>query len=113
MFQVVDFNAIGKRIKHYREKAHKTQLGLAEELCVSISYISQVERGISKPSLVRLDEIAENLGTSLQSLVSDVNKNDKNYLTSEIIDKINLLDAAEKYRIAAMLEAYVDHVNDQ
>ena len=106
---MVDFKSIGKRVKYYREKSQKTQYNLAEELGVSISYISQVERGIAKPSLIRLDEISELVGTSLQSLVSDVNINDHNFLKSDIIEKINLLEPLDKYRIIAMIEAYVDH----
>ena len=47
----IDYILIGKRIKAARKALGMTQEKLAEELDVSIGYISQVERGVTKISL--------------------------------------------------------------
>ena len=107
---MIDLKAIGKRIKLYRKKAQQSQSDLAEKLGVSVSYISQIERGIATVSLKRLDEISECIGTSLQSLVSDVNINYRNYLMPEIFEGITSLFPPDKKRLIAMIEAYIKQV---
>ena len=47
----VDYSLIGERIKKTRKMRGMTQDALAERLGVSIGYVSQVERGITKISL--------------------------------------------------------------
>ena len=51
---LVDYILIGKRIKDYRNKCGFTQGALAEKLDVSVGFISQIERGITKPNLEML-----------------------------------------------------------
>ncbi len=68
---MIDYKAIGRRISLYRKKKGLTQAALSEILEVSESYISQVERGIAKISLARLDEISGVLSTDIAMLVSD------------------------------------------
>lgn len=68
---MIDYKAIGRRISLYRKKKGLTQAALSEMLGVSESYISQVERGIAKISLSRLDEISEVLSTDIALLISD------------------------------------------
>ena len=54
----IDYKLIGSRIKLERTKKGLTQEKLAELLDVSIGYISQVERGITKISLELLGAIS-------------------------------------------------------
>lgn len=68
---MINYKAIGRRIACYRKKLSMTQATLSEELNVSESYISQVERGSAKVSLSRLDEISEILEVDLAFLLSD------------------------------------------
>ncbi len=44
----MDYNLIGSRIKQRRREAMLTQENLAEKLSVSVGYVSQIERGITK-----------------------------------------------------------------
>ena len=104
---MVDFKIIGKRIKYYRVKAGLTQNELSELLDVSSSYISQIERGISDVSLRRLDEIAEKIDTSLQSLVADVNRNSQDFMTSEIHEKLAALSPADKKQISEIIDTFL------
>ena len=68
---MVDYKAIGRRISYYRKKKGLTQAAFAESLGVSESYVSQIERGISRISLARLYEVADVLKTDIVFLISD------------------------------------------
>ena len=71
VMKMINYKAIGRRIACYRKKLSMTQATLSEELDVSESYISQIERGSAKVSLSRLDEISEILEVDLPFLLSD------------------------------------------
>lgn len=71
VIKMINYKAIGRRIACYRKKLSMTQATLSEELDVSESYISQIERGSAKVSLPRLDEISEVLEIDLPFLLSD------------------------------------------
>ena len=49
----VDYGAIGQRIKQVRRSRDMTQERLAEALSVSVGYISQIERGVTKINWTR------------------------------------------------------------
>ena len=104
---VVDRVAIGKQIKYYREKRHFTQAVLAEKLDVSESYISQIERGVAKISLKRLDEIAGFTGTTLRALVTYGEPDEKRYI-SEISKKIVSLPSKDMRRLLSIIDAYIN-----
>ncbi len=71
----VDYEFIGKRIRDCRNSRQITQEQLAQKICSSTAYISYIERGIKKPSLQKLIEIAEAL---------DVTVNDFIYINADI-----------------------------
>ena len=54
----IDWNLIGRRIKAARERSGMTQEVLGDEICVSESYVSKIERGKTIVSLYRLYTIA-------------------------------------------------------
>lgn len=54
----VDYGAIGRRIKQVRRSRDMTQERLAEALSVSVGYISQIERGVTKINLDTLAAVA-------------------------------------------------------
>lgn len=72
---MINYVAIGRRVKKFRNQANITQSVLAEKLGVSISYISQIECGNTEVSLRRLEEIANIINTELQYLVAEPNNN--------------------------------------
>ena len=57
----VDYGAIGQRIKQVRRSRDMTQERLAEALSVSVGYISQIERGVTKINLDTLAAVAAHL----------------------------------------------------
>ncbi len=81
---MIDYKSIGRRIAYNRKNCAITQAYLAEQLDVSESFISQIERGKAKISLSRLYEIAELLGIDVALLVSDCANLTDNCIKSEI-----------------------------
>jgi transcriptional regulator with XRE-family HTH domain len=61
-------SAIGEYIKQQREQAGKSVRQLAEAAGVSNPYLSQVERGLRKPSADILQQIAKGLRISAEAL---------------------------------------------
>ena len=56
---MVDYIVIGSRIRAYRLERGITQEDLAFQINTSAAYVSSIERGIKKPSLEKLSEIAD------------------------------------------------------
>lgn len=102
---MVNYKAIGRRIKFYRKQANLRQSDLAEKLDVSVSYISQLECGTAEISLKRLDEIALIISSKIQYLVADIEETQRDFLNSEIIDRISDWGPASKLFLIDVIEA--------
>jgi transcriptional regulator with XRE-family HTH domain len=63
---------VGTVVAQYRVKRGFSQAALADQVRCDISYISQLERGLISPSLSRVFEIADALGTGAAMLVRKV-----------------------------------------
>ena len=53
----IDYSVIGKRLKQARLAKNMTQEDLAEELDISVAFLSRVERGNSHINLKRLTQV--------------------------------------------------------
>lgn len=92
----VDYRVIGRRIKQKRKSLHFTQDRVAEALSVSVGYISQIERGVTKVNLDTLAKLAVFLQCDIAELVTGIVTAQENYLDQEI-DKISRsMDVAQK-----------------
>lgn len=94
----LDYSVIGERIKKARTKKHLTQEQLAEEIDVSVAYLSRVERGDTKINLSRLNQICELLEVTKGHILDGSSNTSTNYLNSEFS---NLLQSCppEKFKI--------------
>lgn len=68
---MIDYIEIGKRIRRFRQERGITQEELAYEIDTSAAYISNIERGIKKPSLQKLFDIADIFQVTLNDLIYD------------------------------------------
>jgi transcriptional regulator with XRE-family HTH domain len=59
---------LGRRIRARREEAGRSLKDVAEEVGVSESFLSQIERGVASPSIATLRGISDSLGTSIGAL---------------------------------------------
>ncbi len=67
---------IGKKIKLARTQANYTQEQLAEKLCLSTRYISQLERGIAFGSATTITSICKALNINSNFLFDDLIQSD-------------------------------------
>ena len=105
---MVDYVAIGRRIKNYRLACGMIQAELAEKLGVQPAQISAIERGRSHASLERIFEIAKQLNVPPQSLIADTDVSRENYLFYEISSKLQLLSNAERIFFSEQLDLYIN-----
>lgn len=68
---MLDYCAVGRRIKAFREQKGITQEVIAEAIDISLSHISRIENGHTKPSLEVLVQIANVLDVSIDALLCD------------------------------------------
>ena len=105
----IDYAAIGRRIKDRRREKGRTQEWLAERLQVSVGYISQIERGVTRANLDTLDEIAGCLGCELSELIAGASKNSRDYLTRELAGTIQRVNARQRGMFMEIAEIIMDH----
>lgn len=87
----IDFYALGQRIQKKRKSQNKTQEYLAEAISVTVGYVSQIERGITKINLETLSNIAECLNCDISEFLKDTVKMSDNYLSEEFSEAIKKL----------------------
>lgn len=66
---MIDYKSIGKRIRHHRVRRGYTQEQLGLSINTSGAYISNIERGVKKPSLDNLVSIAETLDITVNDMI--------------------------------------------
>ena len=104
---LVDYSSIGARIKSFRKQKHITQEQLAEKLSVSVGYISQLERGITKINLETLAAVSEILGCDLCCLIQGTIAPQKEYLFSEINTVYKKMTSSQRKLLLSIAEQIV------
>lgn len=79
----LDYTVIGDRIRKARIQNKLTQEDLAEELDVSVAFISRIERGNAHINLTRLSEICSILNISEGTILNGTSMDSTNYLSKE------------------------------
>ena len=98
----MEYKLIGKKIKKARADKKLTQEKFAEELDVSVSYISQVESGKKKFNLKRIVEISKILEKPIDYFIEGYSY-DKKY--SSILDEIiNMLENMNDKKLKLSLQ---------
>ena len=67
---------MGVRIRYYRERAHLTQMDLAEKADMHHTYIGQLERGEKNATLESIAKITRALGIPLSRLLEKIDDGD-------------------------------------
>ena len=100
----IDYILIGKRINEKRKQAGLTQEQLAEKLGVTVGYISQCERGISKINLEKLSEICDILECDLSFFVTGSTPKSTEYLYDELCEKFSNLTPFKKKQVLDIID---------
>jgi len=62
---------LGRRIQFFRKQRQLSQAALAEKVDISITSLSQIERGVKYPTSETLSRIANALGAEARELFDD------------------------------------------
>ena len=79
----LDYSIIGERIRKARLENNITQEKLAEELDVSIAFVSRIECGTTHINLKRLSQICNILNIKEVVILNGNNVSSDNYLSKE------------------------------
>lgn len=104
----IDYKRLGKNIKYYRKQKQLTQEQMAEQLELSLGFISQVERGITKMSLDTLVDMCELLGCSVAELLDNVQTDRKKTELDDFLALYEKLPKRDQGLFYCMLKAYVE-----
>ena len=102
----MDYILLGKRIRDERLLLRLTLEKLAERTDKSINFIGQIERGEGKPSLETMVDIANALGTTVDSLLQDNVRAVNDNIGKEVEAIIRTLDDNGKQFILDMVKRY-------
>ena len=107
----MDYTLLGKRIRDERLMQRLTLEKLAEKTDKSINFIGQIERGEGKPSLETLVDIANALGVTVDSLLTDNVEADNSSISQEISSIVNHMDNRGKMFILDVSKRYLYYHN--
>ena len=93
---MIDYSCIGTRIKAARKQKHITQEQLAERLSVTVGYVSQIERGVTKANLEMLVSIASVLDCDLSSLIEGASSGNGQYYLGELSGQIERMTPSQR-----------------
>lgn len=88
----------GRRIRALRRQRGLTLEEVSARCGLSVSFLSQVERGISSPSIVSLSSICEVLGISISEVLSDVERSPSTVTKAADQPQIRISNSAVSYR---------------
>jgi len=90
------------RVRELRSSKNLTLKNLAEKTGLSVSYLSDVERGNTNPSLNTIEVIADALEVSVQNLITGV----------EFAEELDINALPEGLQDLINDERYAEHLND-
>ena len=82
----LDYTIIGQRIKQARLAKNLTQEDLAEQIDISVAFLSRVERGNSHINLKRLNQLCRLPDVSEGYILNGASSNSNNYLEQEFAE---------------------------
>jgi len=104
---------VGEYIREQRSAARVSLRELARAAGVSNPYLSQVERGLRKPSAEILAAIARGLSISAESLYEQAGFLDRRSGTADTVAAIRADTALSERHKAVLLELYETYVREQ
>ena len=98
---------LGKRIRESRISKGYTQKDLADRAEIGVVYISEIERGIKMPSLHIFIKIVDALEVSADYVLRDELPSGKEYVCTEITEKLLVLTPRQRKAALDILNAYI------
>ncbi len=105
---MINYKVIGSRIRQYRKDREISQEELAFLVKTSPAYISNIERGIKKPSLQKLKEIADVMHVTVNDFIYDTSYSSNAFVDHDFQHIISYC-TPEKQRIITKNIAEIIH----
>jgi len=105
----VDYKLIGNRIKQKRSLSGITQEKMAELLQVSVGYVSQIERGITKPNLEMLSSISEILDCDISDFINNVTTEKNEFLNAELNEILSNMNPSQKKMLFEIAQVIINN----
>ena len=99
---------LGKRIQYFREKAGISQDALAAHVGVSVTSISNIERGANYPSFENFVKILNFINASPNQVMFDMVNQAQISKASELWDQIKTLDNEKRNRIYRIVQILLE-----
>lgn len=99
---MINFKAIGQRIKRMRKENGLTQERLAEMLNISTEHLSRIETGSYRPSLSLIEKISDIFKIEEQVIMFGSGLNESN--DKDLYDKIECLPEDKKQAVKLILD---------
>ena len=100
----MDNREIGTRIRLARRDAGLTQEKLAEQVGISVVYLSKIENGRVYPTLETLSNICTELDTELAEVLSNTEMERKDYANDRVLELFNACSVRVKPIALSLLE---------
>lgn len=107
----MDKITMGDRIRDVRKKRDLTQEQLAEKLDITISYLSEIERGLKLPSFPLFLKIVEVLDVSADYLIKDTYSAGAGYGDKFISRKLETLSPKQRIALEALIDTYIKYLD--
>jgi transcriptional regulator with XRE-family HTH domain len=99
---------LGKKIQYFREKAGISQDELAAHVGVSVTSISNIERGANYPSFENFIKILNYIKASPNQVMFDIVDNAQISKASELWDRIKKLDNAKRQKLFRIVQIFLE-----
>ena len=99
---MINFKAIGNRIKQLRKSACMTQETLAEKLNISSEHMSRIETGTCRASVALIEKAAIIFGTSEAYIMFGIKED--NIYDKQLCEKINLLSDEKRETVINLID---------
>ena len=100
----MDNREIGTRIRLARRDAGLTQEKLAEQVGISVVYLSKIENGRVYPTLETLSNICTELDVELAEVLSNTEMERKDYANDRVLELFNSCSVRVKPIALSLLE---------
>lgn len=106
----MDKTSLGKKIREVRCNKGYTQQALAEKANIGVMYLSEIERGLKKPSMNIFIKIIEALDISADYVLRDELSSGREFVYDEITEKLNGLTPKQRKTATDILDAYLKNL---
>lgn len=109
----MDRNKVGKRIQEYREKAGISQEFMAEKIGLSVTSVSNIERGKNFPTFENFIKICNVINVSTDLLLSDVVNAAYVAKSSELSERLEKLEPSDRQHIMTVLDSMIQSLTNR